>query len=341
MKNLLPILFFFSCFVLFGQTGIPQIKRDTCYKKSLARKGQRFTEWECGKLAGVVDCNEKLELADPSSDVVLSTGSHKPFTGTCETCHNNGILQRRVRFVNGFTDGMDTTTYISGCTEVIRSHIQGKPNGHWTYFEDSTGFPLWEKTYVMGELNGVQINYVSRKTKLDTLKLETYKMGVLNGPKITFSRGIRAKEVHYTNGLMNGPFIEYNKEGKVIQEIYYKEGKKHGVFSYYYDDGTLLRTENWNMDVKSGEFKTFYYDQSIQEIENYKKGLKEGWFEQRFPDGKLKSRAHYEKDVLVEEHVYDKDGREIKTFGGTASSGKEDDAMPGKKKKKKKAKPTN
>jgi hypothetical protein len=38
----------------------------------------------------------------------------------------------------------------------------------------------------------------------------------------------------------------------------------------------------------------------------------------------------------VEEHVYDKDGREIKTFGGTANSGNEDDAMPTKKKQKKK-----
>jgi antitoxin component YwqK of YwqJK toxin-antitoxin module len=338
MKQLLPLLFLFNCYVVIAQPGISQIKKDTCYKKSMERKGQRFTEWECGKLAGVVDCNEKLELADPSSDVVLSTGSHKPFTGTCESCHNNGILQRRVRFVNGFTDGMDTTTYSSGCTEVIRSHIQGKPNGSWTYFEDSTGYPLWEKTYVMGELNGTQITYVSRKTKLDTLKLETYKMGILNGPKITFSRGIRSREVNYSNGLLDGAFMEYNKDAKVIQEIYYKAGKKHGVFSYYYDDGTLLRTENWNMDVKSGEFKTFYYNQTLQEIENYKKGLKEGLFEQRFADGKLKRRAYYEKDVLVEEHVYDQDGIEIKTFGGTTSSGTEDDAMPAKKKKKKKIK---
>lgn len=337
MKKLLPLFFFFSCFVLFGQAGIPQIKKDTCYKKSLARKGQRFTEWECGKVAGVVDCNEKLELADPSSDVVLSTGSHKPFTGTCESCHNNGLIQRRVRFVNGFTDGMDTTTYVSGCLEVIRTHIQGKPNGNWTYFEDSTGFPLWEKSYLMGELHGTQINYVSRKTKLDTFKIETYKMGILNGPKISFSRGIRSKVVNYNNGLMQGAFIEYNKEGKVIQELYYKAGKKHGVFNYYYDDGTLLRTENWNMDVKSGAFKMFYYDQTIQEIESYQKGLKDGWFEQRFPDGRLKRKAYYEKDVLIEEHVYDKDGREIKTFGGSTATGNEDDAIPTEKKKRKKA----
>ncbi|MNY27594.1 hypothetical protein D3C86_1615060 [compost metagenome] len=98
------------------------------------------------------------------------------------------------------------------------------------------------------------------------------------------------------------------------------------------------------MDVRNGEFKTLYYNQKLQSVEIYKKGLKEGWFEERFPDERVKSRALYKKDVLVEEHVFDEQGREIRTFGGTASSGKEDDAMPKspaekKKKEKKKKEP--
>jgi hypothetical protein len=94
------------------------------------------------------------------------------------------------------------------------------------------------------------------------------------------------------------------------------------------------------MDVKNGEFKTFYYEGFVQVSENYKKGLKEGWFEEFFPDQKRKSRALYKKDVLIEEHVWDESGREIKTFGGKVSSGVEDDAVPtaGKKKKEKKPK---
>lgn len=440
MKYLLII----SCLLSISAWAQPLsgvVKKDTCYKKSLQRKGQRFAEWECGKVAGIVDCNEKLEL-DPGTNTVLTSGNKKPFSGQCETCHMNGILERRVRFVNGKTDGIDTTMYASGCTMVIRSHIQGVENGKWTYFQDSTGLPEWEKTYSMGQLHGPQLTYVIRKddkgkTRLDTLKFENYSNGTLNGPKITYSRGIRSKQVNYVNGLLEGPFLIYNAEGKIIEETYYKEGKKNGVFKYYYDDGVLMRTENWNMDAKSGEFKTLYYNQTVQSIENYKKSngkseeyisaetyecstedaanqvaklllekknknqvveaigstatvsvfedkvisqdlkpylkgqklhkgvnepyklnkkfyvvsvqsmdvvskreVREGWFEERFPDGKVKRKAHYVKDILVEEHVWDEQGREIKTFGGTTNSGTEDDAMPtsGKKKDKKKKK---
>ncbi len=68
----------------------------------------------------------------------------------------------------------------------------------------------------------------------------------------------------------------------------------------------------------------------------YKNGQKDGRFEDRFYDKKLKRWAIYKKDVLIEEHVFDEQGKEIKTFGGAPSSGKEDDAMPTSKKEKKK-----
>lgn len=328
--------------IAFGQIPVPGTKKEPCYKKSADRKGQRFTEWECGKLAGVVDCNEKLEM-DPATGTVITSSAKKPFSGTCETCHSNGILERRVRFVDGKTDGSDTTTYPSGCPMVIRNHVRGVENGKWTFFYDSLGTVSWEENYSVGEKHGPQITY-SRKENAaigDTVKLETYSNGVLNGPKVLYyPNGKRRKQSNYLNGLLEGPFLVYNQEGKIIEEMNYKQGKRNGVFKYYYDDGTLLRTESWTMDVKNGEFKTFYYEGHIQTTENYKKGIKEGWFDEFFPDQKPKRRALYKKDVLVEEHVFDEQGRETYTFGGTASSGAEDDAMPasgsGKKKKKEK-----
>jgi antitoxin component YwqK of YwqJK toxin-antitoxin module len=426
----------------FGQPPIPVVKKDSCYKQADARKKQRFPEWECGKLAGVVDCNEKLELDEGSNTVITASGK-QPFSGTCETCHMNGLLERRVKFVNGKQDGIDTTKYATGCLMVIRSHVQGVENGHWTYFYDSLGTVAWEQNFSMGQKHGPQI-YYSRKEKAsmgDTVKFETYTNGILNGPKITYdSKGKRQKMATYVNGLLEGPFLIYNPQGQIIEELNYKQGKKNGVFKYYYDDGKLLRTENWSMDAKNGEFKTFYYDQTLQTLETYKKSsnndpekrmdgevyecstkqtaeeiykmlnenmtakqireklseesgvnittgksinpdltpglegkkleggvnkpyelksnkkyyvvkvnrisslaqpeVREGWFEEYYPDHKPKRRALYKKDVLIEEHVFDENGRETKTFGGEAKAGNEDDAVPtgGKKKKSKKPK---
>ncbi|TSJ42365.1 toxin-antitoxin system YwqK family antitoxin [Fluviicola chungangensis] len=431
--RILIIVFCLFSLAVSAQPNFGVARKDSvpCYQKAADRAKQRYTEWECGKIAGVVDCNQKLEMSQDGKRVVTSS-QKMPFSGVCETCHMNGILERRVTFVDGFTNGIDTTYYKSGCIMVIRSHVQGVENGHWTYFNDSTQIPAWEKTYSMGQFEGPQLTY---NAKGDTIKYENYVDGVLNGPKITYdSKGVRNKQVNYVKGVLDGPFLVYNREGKIIEELNFKEGKKHGVQHYYYDDGKLLRTETWDMDSRNGEFKTLFYDQTLQSIENYKKvtakpnqyvtaelyacptkevadalgqmlydkkskqqaldslkdanivvtqvrgealsenailkgnnlakgvnrpiksgkfyyiavvselksmtktEVREGLFEERFPDGKIKSRAIYKKDVLIEEHVFDEQGREIRTFGGTASSGKEDDAMPTSPKKKKEKK---
>ncbi len=444
MKILLLVVYVFLANVMNAQVNIGLQPKDSCYKKLDDRRKNRFAEWECGKIAGVVDCNEKLEM-DPNTGIVITSGNKKPYSGQCETCHMNGVLERRVTFVNGKTEGVDTTYYKNGCIMAIRSHVQGVENGKWSYFADSCQIPIWEKNYSVGQLNGPQLTYSVRKSagkwKVDTVRFENYINGVLNGKKFSYTNGKRTKEVNYVNGLLDGPFLLYNSEGTIIEESNYKQGKKHGIFKYFYDDGVLLKTEVWDMGSKNGEFKTFFYEGEIQSIENYKKsngkpgnyiyaeiyecftekdaqavyGLlreksselrkkvfedyvnrgaatyydekqieqkqrdflagqklgdsinapyshkgkfyvvnlykreslvkneyKNGWFEERFPNKKIKRRALYEKDVLIEEHVYNENGTETRTVGASKTSNKEDDAMPtvdgGKKKKEKKKK---
>lgn len=446
MKYLFSAFLISAAFTGFGQSSDfnKNTPKDFCYRlpgQKAPTKG-RYAEWECGKIAGIVDCNEKLELSQDQSTVVTSSNK-KPFSGQCETCHQNGVLERRVTFINGKTEGVDTSTYESGCISVIRSHVNGVENGKWLFYEDSTFNPTWEKNYSIGELHGPQITWARKKDAsgkyvYDTVKFETYTNGVLNGNKVSYINGKRTKVVSYKNGLMDGPFTVFNKDGVAIEELTFKEGKKNGVFKYYYDDGTLLKTENWDMGSKNGEFKTVYYNQTLQSVEYYKKGngkvqqyltaktyecatektayeigkmcsekkskaeiletigskevvnyyednevlpeekkyldngkigkglnkpfkmngkfyvvelvavnsvakneIREGWFEERFPDQAVKRRALYKKDVLIEEHVYDEEGREISSFGGTTNSGSEDDAMPNSKKDKKKKKKKN
>lgn len=417
---------------IFAQDDL-NIKKKNCYDRSTAQKGKRFVDWECGKIAGVIDCNEKLEY-DEGSNTLFSKSSGSPFTGKCETCHSNGILEHRINFVNGKEDGYDTTYYESGCMMVIRNNIAGKETGLWTFYYDSTGRVAWEMNYLNGQKHGKQ---VFLNAKGDTTLLENYVNGVLHGVKKTYyAKSKLEKMVTYANGVFNGPFITYNKEGKMLQHLNYKEGKKDGPCTYYYDDGVLLRTENWSMDARNGEFKTLYYEQNLQTIENYKRnkqnkkfetfegevyecineqtalevrkmierdsmpakkiettvnnktnlviytgkldvaqtpflygqklstGLnktypfngkfyivkvkkiteyvpvdyREGWFEEKFPDQKPKRRALYKAGVLMEEHVYNEQGKEIKTYGGTSSKGAEDDQVPVDKKKKEKKK---
>jgi antitoxin component YwqK of YwqJK toxin-antitoxin module len=306
---------------------IPQIQKKNCYDKLDSRKGQKYAEWECGKLAGVVDCNEKLTY-DNDTKTILSGNAGAPFTGTCETCHLNGLLERRISFINGKENGIDTTFYKSGCPQVVRNHILGAESGQWFYFYDSTQTVAWENNYYLGSKHGKQL-YLTKEG--DTTRLEYYANGKLDGVKKSYYPESKLeKEVHYKDGIMDGPYFKYSRKGILLEELHFKQGKKDGELRYYYNDGKPLSIEHWSMDLKNGEFKTFFYDGKPQSTENYKKGIPVGWFEERFSNSKMKHSALYDKKgVLIEEHKFDEQGNETYTFGVEPTKDKEDDAVPG------------
>ena len=340
------VLFFVAQFMgLYSFAQIPEIgKKDSCYfvynNSGERTNSRRYAEWQCGKILGIVDCGDRLEYDEDADivylnnkDMVNSTGADKPFSGTCESCHMNGVLARKITFVNGRENGLDTTYYESGCPQVVRSHINGQENGQWLFMYDSTQYLAWEMNYYMGEKHG---KHIYMKKNGDTTKWENYKNGRLDGFKRTYYSDSRIKrEVNYKLGVLDGAFKIYNLEGVVIEEINYKTGKKHQESMYYYDDGKPLKIEHWNMGVKNGEFKIFYYQGHVQEERTFKKGKKEGWYKLYYPDSKVKNESLFEKDVLIEEHRYDEQGRETYSFGTPTGDQSEDDAIPKTKKKKK------
>ena len=207
-------LFLFLLFSFISWNSQAQIddllKKDSCYfvKDAQGERVQtrRYAEWQCGKLAGVIDCNERLDY-DQESDVVFlnnkdmanADDSGKPFTGTCETCHMNGVLARRITFVNGRNNGIDTTYYESGCPQVVRSYIQGVESGQWLFMYDSTEYLAWEMNYYLGEKHGKQMYF---KKNGDTTKWENYTNGILDGMKRTYYPDSKIKrEVSYKTNL--------------------------------------------------------------------------------------------------------------------------------------------
>lgn len=335
MKLIASFILIMFVSISFGQ--ITSLKKEDtsipCYERAKMQRNKGIDALECGKLAGVVDCNDELEYSHENNlflrkakDNVNYMGAGSPFTGTCESCFMSGLLERRISFVNGREDGIDTTYYEDGCIQAVRSHIQGAESGTWTYYYDSTQVLAWEMNYYLGEKNGRQIYF---KPTGDTIKLETYKDGLLDGPKKQYFKDSKIyKDVSYSKGLLNGPFKIYTPSGTLIEESNYKANKKDGLQKYYFDDGVLLRTENWTNGVKTGEFKMFYYQGFVQTLETYnKKGQKEGKFEEYHPNQKPKRIAIYQKDVLIEEHLYDEHGNETYSFGAPTKSTMEDDSI--------------
>lgn len=308
MKVILVLLFLIPC-LIHSQIKKPVTKK--CYEKEETKTNNRFSSWECGKTAGVVDCNEKLEY-DERNKVFLSSSGGMPYSGKCETCFENGVRERLISFVNGKENGVDTTKYISGCPMVIRNHINGFENGKWTYFYDSTNNMAWEMNYLVGQKHGKHVYF---SPEGDTTLLENYQYDILHGKKRNyFNNGKVRRSANYENGKLNGFFITYNKEGKELERLSYLKGKKNGPQMYYYDDGKLLKVENWTEDIKNGSFTTYFYQGNIQNLENYKRGIKNGLFEVYYPTGKIKMRSNYKKGKLLLEIEYNEKGKEIRRF---------------------------
>ena len=304
------ITFFLLCFSSLILSQLDKSGKKKCYEGNI-KNGQKYIEWQCGKTPGVVDCNAKIDF-DERSKTYISASGGKPYTGKCETCYENGMRERFMTFLNGKENGTDTTKYISGCSMVVRTHIEGFENGKWMYFYDSTNIIAWEMNYLVGQKHG---KFAYFNSLGDTTLLENYAYDQLHGDKrIFYSNGKVKRSIHYTKGIIDGTFTSYNKDGKMTEKLNYKVGKKDGLLTYYYDDGTLLKTENWLNDVKHGPFKTFYYQGFLQTLENYKKGIKDGWFEEYFPNKKLRIRSLFKKGVLLEEHEFNEKGKEIRTF---------------------------
>jgi len=326
MKQIFTFLLVLPFFV---QGQIPEPKTEKkCYDRPSGNIS--FSTWECGKLAGVVDCNEKLTY-DENTNTILSVNDGSAFSGQCETCFSNGVLERRITFLDGKEDGADTTFYRSGCRKVIRNHMRGEENGQWLYYYDSTASLAWEMNYLVGEKQGKQIFF---GPKGDTTLWETYKNGLLNGKKRTYYAGSKIeKEISYEAGQLNGSFKKFSIDSVLLNDLNFKNGNKDGVCKYYYNDGTLLKVENWLKGLKHGEFKTFFIQGHVQALEYYTKGLKEGEFVNYYPNKSVKRRHVYKQDVLLEDHKYNTLGEETYSFAKSIdSNAKEDDAIPTSKK---------
>lgn len=327
MKNILFIFSFLFIIYGFSQSDLDIRNKSgkPCYYKSQEKAINKYMDFDCSKIVGAVDCNEKLEYQEQDNRF-FSTGTGAPFNGECVTCHQNGVLEHHIRFENGREEGTDTTYYYSGCPMVYRTHVQGLETGTWTYFYDSTQQVAWVKNYFRGVKTGQHIYF---DNKGDTTVIENYKNDLLDGKKkLYYTQNKLKKIISYKKGIFDGPNELYNLEGKLIQVENYKAGKKNGEFTYYYDDGALLKTEKWSNNVKNGSFKTFFHNGDLMTSEYFNKGIREGVFEQYYSNKQLKKRAVFLKGALIELREYDEYGAEINADKNRKSTEHEDDKLP-------------
>jgi antitoxin component YwqK of YwqJK toxin-antitoxin module len=107
-------------------------------------------------------------------------------------------------------------------------------------------------------------------------------------------------ETYNDQGWLDGKFLEYNEQGKLVSAGSYKMGKPHGDWEYRYPFGGLLRTCRYSEGQLDGDSLQYAEKGQLIHETHYKKGKKDGW-EIVFDDksGKEILRKKYENGELV------------------------------------------
>lgn len=150
------------------------------------------------------------------------------------------------------------------------------------------------------------------KYNLDTITKTNYEEGMLMFYHSNL--GVKSKEGKVINGLKQGLWKRYNKDGVLIKEYNLKEGKDHGKRIDYYPNGKVESISNWDNNMQIGLTKYFFENGAIKEI-NYVKNKKlHREFIEYYKSGQIKTQEFYWNGKLKDTSKYFYENGQIKVI---------------------------
>jgi len=102
---------------------------------------------------------------------------------------------------------------------------------------------------------------------------ENYKMGVKNGPEISyFIFGMPVEEINYKNGIKHGTWKRYYQNGAVVFETQYDNGKLNGLYTKYFQNGQINITGKYVNDMRNDKWLIYETETSKQLVLEYING---------------------------------------------------------------------
>jgi antitoxin component YwqK of YwqJK toxin-antitoxin module len=144
----------------------------------------------------------------------------------------------------------------------------------------------------------------------DDYETVSYKAGKTDGPNVQYKKGKLILQANYAQGLLDGEYKRFDKDGNLLFSGLFSEGKKNGLFiegkpgEYNYT--------TYKNDLENGEYRYEYYDVNTgKEIYlyslNYENGVLNGYFRE-------KSNGQIINELFLKDGEMDADEEEIKRF---------------------------
>lgn len=127
-----------------------------------------------------------------------------------------------------------------------------------------------------------------------------------------------SKQGSMMNGLKNGEYQEFSKEGVRQVKETYSNGVKNGPFEYYFEDNGALEFKGQFLNGElDGEIQCFYKNGNKKFINHYSNGNRNGLCLAYFENGQIETEATFVNEIPDGDEIgYFENGnvRHIKTF---------------------------
>jgi antitoxin component YwqK of YwqJK toxin-antitoxin module len=168
----------------------------------------------------------------------------------------------------------------------------GKRHGKWTIFKMSLGKEILfaEGTYYLGTPSGLWKFFDENRSKKAQIVYSRNKVNIT-----IFQKKSPIPKRTYTllNGLKNGQFHEYYRDGKPHEISFYINGKKHKQINIYYPNGKFKEIGYYSMGVKTGKWQFYRNNGQLMKSGYYENNKKTGTWITYDEHGRPESEKQY------------------------------------------------
>jgi antitoxin component YwqK of YwqJK toxin-antitoxin module len=156
---------------------------------------------------------------------------------------NGAIAQRYFVDKDGHINGMYIEYSQNGIKTKIHNYLGGEQVGlQKTFYPNGQLFESYTNDD-QGRKGGVQLKYYKSGKPMSAI---TYVKGKEEGPsEVYYANGNLAKNINYSNGLLDGYYETFHNNGYPQERGIYKKGQKEGTFEEYDKYGRLIKTVNY------------------------------------------------------------------------------------------------
>ena len=163
------------------------------------------------------------------------------------------------------------------------------------------------------KINGSPYNGLVKIKLNDRILIRSFREGILDGLSVSYDKNIIRQIGNYHNGLLNGTFIRYGKNGKALEYAIYVNGKKHGFYREYDEvTGKIIYEGIFKEGLRDGAFRSFYREGQIKRVVRYTRDMLNGPSREFYNNGQIRRILNYNFGIIDGRYQsFDLDGNNV------------------------------